>query len=444
MNVKTVHSNGLRRSLPLTALLWCGCLASSISHVLAQTPPVPSQAATERHEDLFQQAADYSKKHSGHDVLIQHQGNILSERYDTWRQNTPHMLASGTKSFSGVLAMFAVQDGLLELDEPVSKTIDSWRDDPNKNKITIRHLLTLCSGLDPADAAFPTRNAGLFTRNPILSQRQNRIARQDQTQGLGKLATGNWFADSLKVPMKYPPGQRFDYGPSHFYVFGEVINRKLQNQSQIPAKTFEQYAKLRILDPLDIQVGRWGKDSSGNVNVPGGMMLTARNWAKFGQFVLDKGSIRKTKPNTTNPEPDVPSSDDFSSVNLLKEELLMQCFEPSANNKKYGLTWWLNGVDGPADSGLHEETSSDKEKTSTLRDRVREEALLREAEMDLLQNGAALQVYMAAGLGKQRLYVIPKHDLVVVRFAEPSAQGARFQNDDFIKPILEAVMLKKP
>jgi hypothetical protein len=51
---------------------------------------------------------------------------------------------------------------------------------------------------------------------------------------------------------------------------------------------------------------------------------------------------------------------------------------------------------------------------------------------------------MAAGLGKQRLYVIPKHDLVVVRFAEPSAQGARFQNDDFIKPILEAVMLKKP
>lgn len=125
-------------------------------------------------------------------------------------------------------------------------------------------------------------------------------------------------------------------------------------------------------------------------------MLTARNWAKFGQFVLDKGSIKKTE-----------------TVNLLKEDLPMQCFEPSATNNKYGLTWWLNGVDGPADT-------------------------------DIRQNGTPLKVYMAAGLGKQRLYVIPKYDLVVVRFAEPSSQGARFQNDDFMKPILEALVSEKP
>jgi len=227
--------------------------------------------------------------------------------------------------------------------------------------------------------------------------------------------------------MKYQPGQKFDYGPSHFYVFGELINRKLQNQTQIQAKTFEQYAKLRILDPLGIQVGRWGKDASGNVNIPGGMMLTARNWAKFGQFVLDKGSIKKTE-----------------TVNLLKEDLLMQCFEPSATNNKYGLTWWLNGVDGPADSGLSDNDSPSEAPTSNLRDRVREEALLREADTDIRQNGTPLKVYMAAGLGKQRLYVIPKYDLVVVRFAEPSSQGARFQNDDFMKPILEALVSEKP
>jgi hypothetical protein len=55
-----------------------------------------------------------------------------------------------------------------------------------------------------------------------------------------------------------------------------------------------------------------------------------------------------------------------------------------------------------------------------------------------------LKVFMAAGLGKQRLYVIPKHELVVVRFAEPSPQGARFQNDDFLKPILQALGTAKP
>jgi CubicO group peptidase (beta-lactamase class C family) len=157
------------------------------------------------------------------------------------------------------------------------------------------------------------------------------------------------------------------------------------------------------------------------------MMLTARNWAKFGQFVLDKGSIKKTE-----------------TVNLLKEDLLMQCFEPSATNNKYGLTWWLNGVDGPADSGLSDNDSPSEAPTSNLRDRVREEALLREADTDIRQNGTPLKVYMAAGLGKQRLYVIPKYDLVVVRFAEPSSQGARFQNDDFMKPILEALVSEKP
>ncbi|MFM8401654.1 MAG: serine hydrolase domain-containing protein, partial [Pirellula sp.] len=130
-------------------------------------------------QTLFEQAADYSKQFNGHGVLIQHRGKILYERYDDWGKETPHMLASGTKSFSGVLAMFAVQDGLLELDELVCQTITEWKEDPQKNKITIRHLLTLSSGLEPADAAFPTRNAALLTRNPVLAQRQNRIARQD-------------------------------------------------------------------------------------------------------------------------------------------------------------------------------------------------------------------------------------------------------------------------
>ncbi len=400
--------------------------------LLADSPcTAQDPTSTDAQRTLFELAADYSKEFSGHGVLVQHRGKILYERYDNWGKETPHMLASGTKSFSGVLAMFAVQDGLLELDELVCDTVTEWKEDPQKSKITIRHLLTLSSGLEPADAAFPNRNAAMLTRNPILSQRQNRIARQDQDKGLSKLATGNWFADSLKVPMKYQPGEKFDYGPSHFYVFGELINRKLKSQSQIDSKTFEAYAKLRILDPLGIQVGRWGKDSQGNVNIPGGMMLTARNWAKFGQFVLDKGSIKK--------EPSVESQG--IPVNLLKEELLMQCFKPSRTNKSYGLTWWLNGVDSQADSGLRDDLPATE---GAVRERLRQEVLNNEADVNVQDNGKKLEVYMAAGLGKQRLYIIPKYELVVVRFAEPSAQGAKFQNDDFIRPILQALTTSKP
>ena len=400
--------------------------------VLADLPcTAQDPTSSDVQRTLFEQAADYSKEFSGHGVLVQHRGKILYERYDNWGKETPHMLASGTKSFSGVLAMFAVQDGLLELDELVCDTITEWKEDPQKSKITIRHLLTLSSGLEPADAAFPNRNAAMLTRNPILSQRQNRIARQDQDKGLSKLATGNWFADSLKVPMKYQPGEKFDYGPSHFYVFGELINRKLKSQSQVDVKTFEAYAKLRILDPLGIQVGRWGKDAQGNVNIPGGMMLTARNWAKFGQFVLDKGTIQKGASAESQQD----------SVRLLKEELLMECFKPSGTNKSYGLTWWLNGVDSQADHGLRDDRPVSE---GAARERLRQELLSNEADVDVQVHGKKLEVYMAAGLGKQRLYIIPKYDLVAVRFAEPSAQGAKFQNDDFVKPILEALTPSKP
>lgn len=88
--------------------------------VLADSPcTAQDPTSTDAQRALFEQAADYSKEFSGHGVLVQHRGKILYERYDNWGKETPHMLASGTKSFSGVLAMFAVQDGLLELDDLV-------------------------------------------------------------------------------------------------------------------------------------------------------------------------------------------------------------------------------------------------------------------------------------------------------------------------------------
>ena len=45
---------------------------------------------------------------------------------------------------------------------------------------------------------------------------------------------------------------------------------------------------------------------------------------------------------------------------------------------------------------------------------------------------------MAAGLGKQRLYVVPALGLVVVRFAAIGPDGRRFEDDAFLRPIIEA------
>lgn len=386
-------------------------------------PTTPAQPAG------FTQAADYSAEHSGRGVLVLHKGTMVFERYDNgWTSTRPHMLASGTKSFTGVVAMFAVQDGLLTLDETVADTITEWKTDERKRDITVRHLLTLSSGLDPADAAFPTRGerAGLRGRsNEIADARARRIAREDARSGLSKLSTGNWFKDAVNVPMKHAAGETFDYGPSHFYAFGELLNRKLAAQKKVKARTFEEYARLRLFEPLDITIGRWGKDEAGNVNMPGGMMLTAREWAKFGQFVLQRGTWKQP---------------DGSIKQLLKPELLAQCFEPSATNSAYGLTWWLGGAAREADDAADADTRSDRRAAQTppsppSHDVARND----EAQTQIVINGETTRVYMAAGLGKQRLFVLPALDLVVVRFAEPSREGLGFSNEEFLKPIVEAV-----
>jgi len=425
-STKRERSSGLGEIRTLGLMVFAGLLciwSVSVFDLVAYAQDSGSEEFSKTLKSACDQASEYSESFDGRAVLVMHRGRVVYERYKGWNKETPHMLASGTKSFTGVLAMFAVQDKLLSLDELVCETITEWKSDKRKNQITVRHLLTLSSGLEPADAAFPTRGQGLQQlRGGLLAERQQRIQRQDEDKKLSSLATGNWFADAVNVPSKANAGEIFDYGPSHFYAFGELLNRKLLRQTEIPARSFEEYAKLKLFGPIGISIGRWGKDSAGNVNIPGGLSLTAREWAKFGQFILDKGGVRDSSGNTKQ---------------LVPEELLQQCFVPSSANPRYGLTWWLSGVEGVADTGGAVKAGAVK--GGTIRDRIKMGILNREAEIDDDSAELALKIYIAAGLGKQRLFVVPDKDLVIVRFAEPTRAGNRFGNASFLKPILDAV-----
>lgn len=352
----------------------------------------------------FTKAADYSAQHSGRALLIQRDGKVIFERYDNgWAADRPHPLASGTKSFTGVMAMMAEQDGLLTLDELAADTLTEWKTDPRKSKITVRHLLTLSSGLPAGDRELSGGRSGSRLLGEGAAKRAQRLGISDDAS-----RPDNLNERAIALPCETEPGTRFQYGPSHFYAFSEVLQRKLK-QSDRAEKTTLDYLRKRVLEPVGIEVARIGRDRAGNPNLPGGMLLTAREWAKFGQFVLDGGSVR---------QPDGPSK------NLLRPELLEQCFVPSATNPSYGLTWWLRSADPEAD-------------VSGLFGRARRQALQNQAVTG--PDGKPLKVMMAAGLGKQRLYVIPQHQLVVVRFAEATAQGLRFDDRELLGRILGSI-----
>ncbi len=270
-------------------------------------------------------AAKYLESRNGHALLVYHQGELIFEEYyngHTARRG--HRLASGTKSFSGVLAVIAEGEGIIDLDERVSDTITEWKDDKRLSRITIRQLITLSSGIDGGD-------------NGSVPSGKKAVA----------MATA-----------KGKPGTSFSYAPIPFQVWGELMKRKLSPQDE----SVEAYLKRKLLDPIGLTIEFWRKDDDGAIQFPSGAFVTAREWAKFGLLVLE-GGMR-------------------NGEQIVSKNALQQCFFGTKANPNYGLTFWLNS------SGRHV---------------------------------APEDMVMAAGKGKQKLYIIPSQELLIVQLAE--AQG---------------------
>jgi CubicO group peptidase (beta-lactamase class C family) len=227
---------------------------------------------------------DYNFATGGQSLLVIQNGKILAEKYDNGgAASRRQMLASGSKSFVGIAAVAAVQDGIIKLDDYVCEAIPEWRRDQLKSRITYRQLLSLTSGLTPSER-------GRAVRAPA------------------------WEEIAAK-PMVSAPGERFDYGAYHLNCFAYALEKKLKNE------TFENYLKRRVLDPLGVVLEWRFRCDDGHPQVGGGGFMTARDWAKFGQLIADGGR--------------------FGNEKLIDPDILAECFKGSRQNPDYGLTWWL-------------------------------------------------------------------------------------------------------
>lgn len=352
-------------------------------------------------------AVEASKKWDHEGMLVMHKGQIVFEDYPSaWPATRPHPLASGTKSFSGVIAMMAIEDGLIKsLDERVADTITTWQSDPRKSQITVRHLLELSSGLEIEEV----RAASLG---------RNRGSSEDVIRDAMRRGQRDMFQTAIDAKINHDPGTKFEYGSSHYYAFGAFMNAKLAASAR-PEKTIRQYMQAKLFGPLGLNVEGIRGDVKDNPNLPGGGRYTARDWAVFGKFIANQGAI--TKP-------------DGSRQQLVSWDLLKQCFEPSKTNPSYGLTWWLGNSAGLDEAQALFGNSPDGEVLIRPRNRSRPPA---STEVVLAPDGQPLQVWMAAGLGKQRLYVLPQLDLVVVRFGSLTGRGSRsYEDRAVLGPIL--------
>jgi len=301
----------------------------------------------------YEAAATYSAQRRGVSLVVMRHGEIHFEDYpNQGSAGRGWELASGTKSFTGVMGAAAIQDGLIHSwDERCADTLTEWRDD-ERSRITLRHLLSLTSGI----------SGGPIARPPP-------------------------YAEAIAQPATAPPGERFAYGPTPFQIFGEIMRRKLNGDPLA-------YLQRRIFDPPRIEPTHWRRGRDGNPQMPSGAGFTARDWARFGWFVLRDGEGR------------------------VDRAALRECFEPSRANPGYGLSFWL------------------------LRDGLVPPGRIQSVDVDPELEHRFGRINMAAGAGDQRLYLIPNLDLVVARQASGILRalrgrgGVNYSDGAFLRALL--------
>lgn len=188
------------------------------------------------------------------------------------------------------------------------------------------------------------------------------------------------------------PGEQFQYGPYHLLAFAYALERKLGKES------FEAYLQRRLLEPLDIKVEWRIRCADGHPQVGGGAFLTARDWARFGEFIRQQGR--------------------WKGKHLVEAKLLAECFQGTPQNPAYGLTWWLR---------------------KRVSDEHRRKVPILSREWGDVANADWLPADLVAarGAGKQRLYVIPSRKLVIVRLG---ALGTNFSDIEFLSLLLRGYL----
>jgi CubicO group peptidase (beta-lactamase class C family) len=209
-----------------------------------------------------------------HGVVVVRHGAVVYEQYFAgdmygyavrYNANTLHDIASITKGVVALLIGIAFDRGWLsDLDAPILSFFPEYADlrTPEKDRITLRHLLAMTSGLD-----WPERAISLDDWANIL--RQGRSASDP-------------YRFVLARPVETTPGTAWNYNSGGVWLLGLIL-RKVSGQP------IEEFAKEALLEPLGIRDEVWGRFPNGDAATSGGLRLRPRDLAKLGQLVLDGG-----------------------------------------------------------------------------------------------------------------------------------------------------------
>jgi CubicO group peptidase (beta-lactamase class C family) len=233
------------------------------------------------------EALAYAEQHNSTGVVILRGGRIVAERYwRGWTEETTQPIFSSSKSLTSVLIGMAIEDKALKsVSQQAADLIPSWRGTP-KEAITLRHMLTMTSGIRVGAAAV----------SPDVDA----------------------FEQTAALPLAHAPGA--------FWAYNTPVYRMLVHLIELASQeTIDAYTTRKLAGPIGMSRSKWDCDPAPNNRTNCTWYRSGlRDMSRFGLLVLRNGKWDNRQ---------------LVSAQWLKESTMTS----QSLNESYGYLWWLNG-----------------------------------------------------------------------------------------------------
>jgi CubicO group peptidase (beta-lactamase class C family) len=196
-----------------------------------------------------------------HSFLVIRNGYVvLDATFYPYDGQTPHNVASVTKSLMTTLIGIAADQGKLDLDD---KMVSFFPDrsianlDERKEAITVGHLASMASGLDCT-------------------------TEQDELTLSQMVASPDWVQFALDRKVVSEPGKQFVYCSPSIHLLSPILQ-------QATGMSTLDFARQHLFEPLGIGEVMWPQDPQGYYDGWADASLQPQDMAKLGFLFLNKG-----------------------------------------------------------------------------------------------------------------------------------------------------------
>ena len=212
-----------------------------------------SQEMAQAFDKYLKAVADSSE--DLHSIMVLQHGKVLAEKQ--MAPDTAHVLHSVSKTFTATAVGFAIEEGLLHLEDKIVDIFpESVPDKPQPwlKDISIRNLLTMNSG----HGTDPTRTV--------------RSGKDD------------WIRKFMEWPIDYEPGTCYCYNSLGTYILSAAVQK-------VSGEKVVDYLETRLWQPLGIERPHWLESPAG-INTGGwGLYLHTEDLARMGLCLLNGGKF---------------------------------------------------------------------------------------------------------------------------------------------------------